>query len=54
MTDEQRMSTRKRRYDNRKAARFFAEADGLREYHCPVCGLWHLSSKGVRRRRPVR
>jgi hypothetical protein len=40
-------------YDSRRAAGFFANTDGLRPYKCP-CGKWHLSSKGVERKRPVR
>ncbi len=34
---------RKKAYDSREVAVFFAQAEGLRAYRCP-CGRWHLSS----------
>ena len=47
----------KKSYEDKRAAVFFAQADGLRAYQCP-CGKWHLSSRekpgrwmGVSRRR---
>ena len=50
----QAMCTSKRRYETRTAAQFFAVADGLRAYRCPNCGGWHLTSRRVERKRPVR
>jgi hypothetical protein len=42
----------KKRYATASAAQFFAVTDGLRAYKCP-CGSWHLTSKRVRRKKPV-
>jgi len=37
----------KKRYDDLTAANFFAAADGLRSYPCPICHGYHLTSKKV-------
>ena len=38
---------KKKSYETRDAALFFARADGLRAYDCPVCKKWHLTSSRV-------
>lgn len=36
-------------YESGVAADFFAMADGLRSYLCPVCRKFHLTSNRVRK-----
>jgi rubrerythrin len=42
-----RMCRRKKKYKSGKAGRL-AGLFKQRKYHCPVCGQWHLTTKGVR------
>ena len=45
----QRTCTRKRAYDSRAEAKFYARCYGLRIYCCPYCQQWHLTSQNVER-----
>jgi len=50
MLEKQRdKCARKKRYADEVAANFFAAADGLRAYPCPVCSGWHLTSSKVKK-----
>jgi hypothetical protein len=43
---QKKICRRKKPYESEEAAQFFAQADGLAPYHCPMCKLWHLTSNG--------
>ena len=48
MKDQAKICAKKKSYDSLPAAIFFAQADGLAPYKCPVCRKWHLTSSGKR------
>lgn len=50
MDKQKAQCKRKRTYNTRMAAIFFAEADGLRAYRCPVCNKWHLTSQQINKK----
>lgn len=49
--DIDRMCVRKHSYPTRSAAKSAARKWGRKVYRCPICRLWHLTSRRATHRR---